>query len=757
MLTAPAVATVDGATIWGDDGLFYRFYIASAHPRVREDQNGDPVFLLVQYALSDADREENPALPDGAGYLNFDVTFAPTDTELEAARAEMQPRVDAEWARRRVGTEAERNSPGVQGTTEPPNVEFAPPDYSKGTVIMYAPTVEHLVSAQVAHGEPDLMAGNVGVFSMSLTEAGSEFMRQTLTEDGGSDLTPIQVAYKLDFPARLPPVNIEVTADSERIYNETRKILDGKGIDHCTTYDFQNSDINTAVAEVSGEIEVKIDPGSADVSDEVLAELRQYALDMMQQLIEQNFFTDDPSQAYFPGMDDDIPPELIAGERRRQRRNGNTKKYLRERFDSAEMDVSLKLTQQTIVTWQINPQSTLQTFFAGRPPDDIARFVRSLRLGNPLFEQLDMPVRVFADFDGTDLEAVQVQLNYRGRDFDGQTREEDATLIFTDGEPQVFSPSLIGSERDVSYRYATKLRGQDFGALTPVAQVRDALNIAIPSPGRLVRTIARGALDFAALGLQAVQVDLRYEDVDHGIGPVEETRIITADEPSQTLDVEIGDVVRNPVQFRRRYMFLDGQTIEDDDFQETTSQTIFIDQPFDAVMEVRLLPVGAGWEDVVQAVVELSYEDPDNDHRVNDVVTLKTAEDLRVWTVRLRDPAKQDYTTRLTISYRNGDLEDGEIVARNGPGVIPVNVRIPRETRVTIVPHRLHFDDAPLTEVTVDHPASGTRDTFTFTSHDRVDWFVPIRPDEPLNYVATITHFPHAGDPVILDPIEQQD
>ncbi|MEM8849193.1 MAG: hypothetical protein AAGE03_04075, partial [Pseudomonadota bacterium] len=104
-----------------------------------------------------------------------------------------------------------------------------------------------------------------------------------------------------------------------------------------------------------------------------------------------------------------------------------------------------------------------------------------------------------------------------------------------------------------------------------------------------------------------------------------------------------------------------------------------------------------------------------------------------------------------------GDLEDGEIVARNGPGVIPVNVRIPRETRVTIVPHRLHFDDAPLTEVTVDHPASSTRDTFTFTSHDRVDWFVPIRPDEPLNYVATITHFPHAGDPVILDPIEQQD
>ncbi len=105
--------------------------------------------------------------------------------------------------------------------------------------------------------------------------------------------------------------------------------MDGTGTDHCTTYDFQQTDMDTSLADISGLIDVKIDPGSASVDDEVMQELRQYALDMMQQMIESNFFTDDPADGYYPGLDDEIPEEFLEEKRKGQRRNGNSKKYLK--------------------------------------------------------------------------------------------------------------------------------------------------------------------------------------------------------------------------------------------------------------------------------------------------------------------------------------------------------------------------------------------------------------------------------------------
>lgn len=758
MLTAPSVAVVNGVTVWGDDTDFFRFYLTGSHPRIRLDEAGDPIFLLVQYAISDDDRRADPALPDGAGYVNFDVSFEVTDDELEAVRTEMQARVDAEWERRRNGTPEERNSRGVKGTTEPPNVEFAQPDYSRGGVNMYAPQSELLVDKQVAQGEPDLMAGNIAVFSMDLTAAGSEFMHQTLTAGTGSDLTPIQIGYKLFFPARIPPVHIEVTAESERIYEETRKFMDGEGVDKCTTYDFQQSDINTALAEVSGLIDVKIDPGSANVSDEVLDELRQYALDMMQQLIENNFFTEDPALGYYPGLDDELPEDLLDEERRNQHRNGNSKKYLKKSFDKTTMDLRLNLQQSSVVELQINPQSTLQTFFEGLPPSEIKRFVRRLRLDNDLFKNLNLSTRVFADFVGTDLEAVEVELEYRGTDFDGSNRVHNMTLVFTDTAPQLWSPSLIGSERTVRYRYRSKLTGGEFGPFSEAGSIESSsLNIAIPTPGRLERKIVVGALDFDALKLHSVQVDLIYEDDALGVTPVNETVILTKAHPEAVLSREIGAAVRNPVRFRRRFAFQSGEIMEDETLQESASATIFIDQPFGALMEVRLLPVGRGWGEVVQVTIELFYKDPDNDVDITEVAVLKSHQDLRVWTVRLRDPDKTDFTYRVNISYSNGDHEEGTLQSDSGSGVVPISVREPRTTTVAVIPNRLDFDAAPICEVVLDHAASGTRDTLTFQKTERQDWIVPIRPNEPLSYTARVTHFPDDRDPVVIDIPDESD
>ena len=94
-----------------------------------------------------------------------------------------------------------------------------------------------------------------------------------------------------------------------------------------------------ASAEVAGLITVQIDTGSGSLDDAVIAELRRYALEVMQQLVESNFFTDDPGEAHRPTGPGDVPDEALSG------RRDKTKKYLRKQQDSMHVKLELSLEQ----------------------------------------------------------------------------------------------------------------------------------------------------------------------------------------------------------------------------------------------------------------------------------------------------------------------------------------------------------------------------------------------------------------------------
>src|SRR5262245_5821041 len=116
MLQAPAIKQIEGVTIFGDDALFYKFYPIAAAPSVRLDKNGKPIFLLVQYALSDDDRKRDPTLPPGGGYMSFDLQFEVAPELLARVKAALQADVNAAWQRLRAGSAEDRARPGVAGT-----------------------------------------------------------------------------------------------------------------------------------------------------------------------------------------------------------------------------------------------------------------------------------------------------------------------------------------------------------------------------------------------------------------------------------------------------------------------------------------------------------------------------------------------------------------------------------------------------------------------------------------------------------------
>ena len=451
MLAAPAFREIEGVTIFVDDLVWYRFYPIPPNPRVRLDKNGNPVFLLVKYAFSDEDRVRQPNLPPGGGYLNLDIAFDLTPDLLERVRTNLQEWVNAEWNRLKNGTPEERAKPAVN-LAEPPKVEFGTPTWTSGKAALDAPQATELVSKRVAEAEPSLLAGNVAVFSMDLTSAGATFMQKALVgEEGqeGSDLTVLQVGYDLKFWARLPPVRIHVKADSEKLYQYAHKTMEGRGIDHCTTYDFSNTKVDTETARLSGFIDVQIDTGSSSLSDEVIEELRSYSLKMVKDMIESSFFTDDRPPSLPAGTPDSSTPPG---------RNG--KKYLREVSETASMKIELNLEQRSVVEWPIHPQATMETFFRGMSAEQLRQYVKVVDLHDDFFKSLGLEIRVFADFGGDVISAVAVQMSYEGTDENGRRQEKNETVTFTSSEPQKWNPSLIGSQREYKYRYQVGFKKQ---------------------------------------------------------------------------------------------------------------------------------------------------------------------------------------------------------------------------------------------------------------------------------------------------------
>lgn len=753
MLKVPAFRTVDGVTVYADDTLWYRFYPVADQPRVRLDADGQPVFLLVKYALSDEELARNPTLPRGGGYLNVDVVFELDDAQREAVRANLQAWVDTEFARRQAGSAEEKAS--VQGMTAPPPVDFGTPTYTAGTVAMDAPQTSVLVSKRVASGAPSLLADNVSVFSMDLTSEGATFMERTLTGGGGaagaSDLTPIQVRYDLSFWARLPPVRIHVKADSQRMYEQVRKIMDGSGVDHCTTYDFQHSDIDTASAEVAGLITVQIDTGSGSLDDAVIAELRRYALEVMQQLVESNFFTDDPGEAHRPTGPGDVPDEALSG------RRDKTKKYLRKQQDSVHMKLELSLEQNSVVSWPIHPQGTLQTFFRGMSAAQISNFVRVVQLDDPVFQSLNLTARVFAPFDATGLEAVEVEVRYAGRDASGDRQEKLKTFTFTGNQPQKWEPKLIGDERSYEHRHRFKFAGRPFGSFTRwETSSRSDLNISVAAPGRVFVEVRAGDVDFENQ-VRQVQVLLAYEDPAAGVPRQEQTVLLEKTSTSGVYDRQIFEPRARPVLYRQRFRMQSGEVVEDPDWQELSGSQLIVNQPARGLLRVRLLPAGDGWDGVAQVIVDLRYEDAANGLRREESLVLKTSQEFRTWEVALRDQNRRVFEYRVHASFKDGRFQQGQWQSHTGEETLPIVVHAPPRHQIQIIPDRLDLATAPLTEVSLTHLPTGRQETFVFRAKQPVVWNVDVPAGTPVRYRVGVTHFPATGDPVVLPPFEEED
>ena len=595
MLQAPAFSRFrDSVTVWSDDVLFYHFYPVSDVPQVRRGADGLPVLLLVEYVLSDTERAANPQLPPGGGYLALDTTLDVPDDALSALRAELQTWVDAEWARLRAGTPAEQARQGVAGTTAPPAVEFGTPTFTKGAVHLDAPHSAVLVEARVAESVPTLLGGNVASFSLDLTPSGASLVRQSLLAPDGSaatDTEPLQVGYDLTFWARLPPASIHIAVDQRRAYDYARKQLDGRGIDHCTTYDFDQTDLTTETVTQSGAVTVQIDTGSGTMPEDVIDKLRGYALDLVKQLVAGAVFAKAD-----PAAGGATPYVLRRDEAFQQKLHSAT-----------EMSLTVDLVQSSVVAWTVHPQGVLQTDLAGTDAATMQRLIRRVSLADGFFDHLDVTVRAFADFKPMNVSHVEVQLEYTGTGSGGVAQTKMQAFTITDGSVQRWQPGLIGDARTFRYRWRAVLDGHpapEFGEWSSNDQ--PVVDIVVPEPGVVAVEVMAGNIDFDEVVAQA-QVHLAYEDSAAGVPRQEETFVLTARKPSASYLRSIPAQVTRPVRYRVGWVLASGEIRAPGNWQDVPGPALLVNQPDTPLLRVSVLPAGNAWPGVQSAVVEVRY------------------------------------------------------------------------------------------------------------------------------------------------------
>jgi len=747
MLQVPIHSVLDGVTVYADDSLFFVYYLIPDAPSVRLDENGHPVFLLVTYQFSADDRRDHPDLPNGGGYLNFDTELAVPEVTLAKIRATLQADVDVEWNRRRAGTPAEQASQGVAGTTEAPKVRFDSPTWTAGKVALDAPQATSLVTARVSEGSPSLLQGDTAVFNLDLTPAGATFMEDSLTKPDGSgatDLTPIQVAYDLSFWARLPAATIVVSANSSKIHEYIHNKGMGRSTDYWTPYELgillwrrwapRPTDNTTDTVTTTGEITVAIDQGSGSMPAEVLDALRDYAIDLVKQMITSTFFTSSPAVA-------PKDPKPVQGEAPRY--------YLRE-YDSVTMSLDVTLEQRSVVEWRVYPQATLESSFRGMSTTDLAHYVRKISLDDPFWRTLEVDVRAFADWAGP-VNWVTVDLEY---DPPGSVpKPMSFTFDSAHADPQHWSENI--EEGDVSYRYRTTIAFDDLGpqpASEWTTTTVPAINVQATAP-TLDVTVLAGDIDFSTV--DKVEVTIAYEDPAQGVPREEHTVVLTAAMIQDSYRRIIYKPITQQAQYRTRFTLISGDVQEDHVWRPVGGPQIVINADRSAVLRVGLLPAGDGWDDVVRVLVDLSYADPANSYTVSTSMDLEAITQFKTWTVPLKNKSLRSYRYRWTASYKNGDLVKTDWQqAPAGTETLPIAIHRPG-INVTLVADAIDFSVTPIVEVTC-HYAHGDVDrqqTFVLKQPGVQMWHVDVPEGAPTDFSCLVTYSVAGGEPVTLAPM----
>jgi hypothetical protein len=746
MLRIPSFRKIDDLTVYQDDALWTRFYLVPSMPTIRRDKNGRPIFLLTIFHTSDEAREASPTLPRGGGFMNFDVQFAVDEAAGQSAKEGLQRWVNEEYVRRKADPQYSA-LPEYAGS-DPPSVEITDPLLSGGTVTMHTTQSSLLVTGRFAEAPASLVSGSTAVFNMDLTETGAGFMHELFVDSAGTgrvDLTPVQVIYNLRMWARLPPISVRVTGDSERIHQTLNKISQTTRDNVCTPLEVENfreHGTSSSTLKETGIVDVKVDKGDATVPNDVLQTLQQYALELFDTMIKERFLVPAETDMQPLEFDGTLP------DRNWSKRSPTGRYKVRETVNHSTMHLEIKLDRSQVVEWPTGGEATLQTFFAGASREELRRHVVELTADD--FNSLGVTVRALIDFEKQPVQAIEVQTEYTARDEDGENHTTTRSFTFRAGEtaPGKFDPTVINGKREYRFRYAVIFDDGTRSDFTPwETRTNRDLNVAVANPGKLELEVSGASLNWDIV--RAIKADLTYSDPLDGATSLQQSYELTKLNPVRKWERQFNRPIKGSVAVKSTYFLTDDKVVEGEIQTVSPTNTLFLVPPPQVdVLNISLLPAGI-WNDVAQVAVSLEYEAGQG--RVYDeTFHLKKIDEFVEWTVLLRDPTRRTFKYQTKAIYKTGGHDDSGWITKTGDQALLIEVKGVPRLRVNILSNLVDFTRTPAVKVALVY--GDERHTVAFTSGGAAVWDVPLAPDGRREYSYTITWHSAEGQTVSSGP-----
>ncbi len=210
LLFSTRTFTIDGVTVFPDHADPNQFWYLAAPVTLAKGTDGEPQFLLIEYAPSVAATGVK-----GVGFLNVTLALKISDDTQEGIIGQIRSQFpDADNPRLAP-------VPFDEGTVQIVNLDL---QGSGGTTNPAPPGAFVATEKILGAVSPSLFGDNNALFALALSEDGASILEAAFQ----NGMTPVGGIYNLKFTGVRPALDVKITADLKRCYQSFSAGLEGK-------------------------------------------------------------------------------------------------------------------------------------------------------------------------------------------------------------------------------------------------------------------------------------------------------------------------------------------------------------------------------------------------------------------------------------------------------------------------------------------------------------------------------------------------
>ncbi|MFK7693015.1 hypothetical protein [Paenibacillus sp. HJGM_3] len=682
LLLGSRTITVEGITIFPDHADPSQFWYLPGPVQLAR-RNGQAAFTFIKYKPAAV-----AAGAKGGGFLMFEVNLQ-LDPDLE----------------RRILSKLRSL------TKERPKLAAVP--FDEGTVQCVALNLQgsggsaatepagpgsfHAVEKILGASVPSLHGENTAAFSLTLSQEGATILEKAFAQ--GTE--PVGVIYDLKFTGMRPALNVEITADLERVYNQLSAGLEAQvyfvraGIDAAFEKLVQDGAIKIKVIDFTGEEDEK--------------EKERWALDFFKENLLRQWFEPTLTPGQVAGGA--VQPEPLDQVLRRGNELRPPATPAPPRPDATPATPASGTpaaaparppVSPTAATGHgesadgHNPQPPATPPAAGVSPTESTGFPAAssvpqppaaVGVNVPPSRAANLPAGVASAPGGI---ASPALVSFKLR-FVHQEERKHIKLVYDRSEatqrtyaPQGFFGLLV----------ADLEKGKHF------------VEVDLDDPFFRVFTIqAETQIDFDRIGLNSIDLALNYGDpADPATLKHKDFKFDKAHIGSQTYEVFMNNRMDTDYAYSVQYHFnpqsdwVGSQHSYSLPTRRTEDRTLLLN-PFDSLgfLEIQVRPASVDWGVVDSIDVHLAYQPPGGAEQTKHLV-LTQSSDVQTWKLRLDDRTARSYTYRFVHHLKDGTTRDTEPVTSQA-ALIPVDDPFPGAIQVEFIPL---FESAKVKMVYID-------------------------------------------------------